>query len=834
MPLHTVEIRPDRGSESTPESASQIFSSLSSLKSSFFNRLFGNEEPIVFEILSFEQKTHFYAHFPETLSAYIESQVAAHYPKASIVASVNPLVKRLHEKQIAFGELKLSGPNYLPLKTWREFSDSDPLAAVLGTMAKVNQEDMLMVQVVVLPTGPGWRGSGARAISQGVIGPEGEKKAHPKAALIDKKITQNGFRVGIRLLGASSDEKSARQLVSSLAGSFGALTLGESNSLIFTKPRFWEQKKFLTSIIERSSRYVPSKQYLTVDELASVFHLPTVNLSEIKNVTWGGSLLGDPPDTLPTGVGATPEEIAQINFFAKTEFRNQLTNFGIKKVDRRRHVYIVGKSGTGKSTLIANMAINDMINGEGLAVVDPHGDLSEIILDYVPEYRINDVVYLDAAAASRRPFRMNLFEVKNPEQGELVASGVVSIFQKLYGYSWGPRLEYILRNCILTLILRPNSTLVDVPRILTDRAFRKSVVAHIDDMVLKNFWENEFEKMNDKLQTEAISPILNKVGQFVSSPTIREIIGYPQSTIDMEDAMDSGKIVILNLSQGRLGEDNAALLGAMIITKIQLAAMNRAAIQEEQRRDFYLFVDEFQNFATISFVKILSEARKYRLNLTVANQYISQVIEEVQHAIFGNVGTLMSFLVGAQDAQILTREFGQVYKEEDMVSLDNYQIITKLAIDAKTSRPFFAYTLPLPENKTVNRQKVVQFSEEKYTKNAGEGAYIIEPTPAPRVVEPTAQQPLQTQPSQQQPEGEEKKKRRRRKRGKGADGQKPQNPNINDVWRPETGRIAPKFDNPVMSNGQVEPVGEDPRPSTAQTPQQSPTLQQSESTIYEG
>lgn len=773
MALHTVEIRPDRGSESTPEAASQVFSSLSSLRSSFFNRILGTEEPIVFEIISLDQKTHFYAHFPESLSAYIESQIAAQYPKASIVAAPDPLPEKIKDKFRSFGELKLSGPNYLPLKTWREFADSDPLSSVLGTMAKVDENDTLLVQVVVLPAGRGWRSAGNRAVSAGVMDAEGIKKAHPKAALIDKKITQNGFRVGIRLLAASKDEKRAKQLVSSLAGSFGSLTLGESNSLIFVKPRFWRQNAFLQSVLLRTAKFVPGSQYLTVDELATVFHLPSLDLSEIKNVTWGGSLLGDPPDTLPTGVGATPEELAQINFFAKTEFRNQLTNFGIKKADRRRHVYIVGKSGTGKSTLIANMAINDMINGEGLAVVDPHGDLSEIILDYVPEYRINDVIYLDAAAASRRPFRMNLFEVKNPEQGELVASGIVSIFQKLYGYSWGPRLEYILRNCILTLIARPNSTLVDVPRILTDRAFRKSVVAVIDDIVLKNFWENEFEKMNDKLQTEAISPILNKVGQFVSSPTIREIIGYPTSTIDMEDAMNSGKVVILNLSQGRLGEDNAALLGAMIITKIQLAAMNRASIAEEERKDFYLFVDEFQNFATISFIKILSEARKYRLNLTVANQYISQVIEEVQHAIFGNVGTLMSFLVGAQDAQILTREFGQVYKEEDMVGLDNYQIITKLAIDAKTSRPFFAYTLPLPENKTRNREKVIQSSEEKYTKIAGEGAYIIPPVASPA---------LKTQPSPiaSSDTGEERKrKRKRRGRGKGQDQQ-----NVNDVWRP--------------------------------------------------
>lgn len=715
------ELRPDRDFEGTPESAAQVFSSLTSLKSSFLKKLFGTEEPIIFEIFSYEQTTHFLIHLPEEIASYVEGQVAAQYPKASVVSISNPLPEIIQAKTLSYGSLTLSAPHYYPLKTWRDYADSDPLSAVLGTMAKAEKDDVLLIQIAILPTGSSWRNAGSRALAQGIPGPEGTPKAHPKASLIEKKLSQNGFRVGIKLLAASTGEKRSKQLVSSLAGSFGALTLGESNGFIFTKPRFYQQKGFLNSIVAMSASYIPRNQFLTVDELATIFHLPSQTLSGIRNVAWGGSLLGEPPDTLPTAIGTTDEGRREVNFMARTEHKGQLVAFGIKKEDRRRHIYMVGKTGTGKSTLIANMVINDMRNGEGLAIVDPHGDLSEIILDYIPSHRINDLAYLDAAASAQRPFRMNLFEVKNPEHGELVASGVVSIFQKLYGYSWGPRLEYILRNAILTLVARPNSTLVDVPRLLTDTSFRRGVVDHMTDPVLKNFWVSEFEKMGDRLQSEAISPILNKVGQFVSSPTIREIIGYPTSTINLEEVMNEGKIVILNLSQGRLGEDNAALLGALMITKIQLAAMNRAAVPEEQRRDFYLYVDEFQNFATNSFVKILSEARKYRLDLTVANQYIGQVSEEVQKAIFGNVGTLVSFLVGAEDAQILTREFGAIYKEEDLVRLDNFQIVLKLAIDSKTSRPFFAYTLPLPRSKNQNREKVVRVSQERYTREAGTG-----------------------------------------------------------------------------------------------------------------
>jgi hypothetical protein len=349
-----------------------------------------------------------------------------------------------------------------------------------------------------------------------------------------------------------------------------------------------------------------------------------------------------------------------------------------------------------------------------LAVIDPHGDLSEILLDYIPSHRINEVCYLDPSDREH-PFSINILEVKDPTQAGLIASGIISIFYKIYAFSWGPRLEYILRNVLLTLTQTPGSTLIDITRILTEKDFRRHIVERLNDQVLVNFWLNEFEKMPDRLQQEAISPILNKVGQFVSSPSIRAIIGQPKSTIDLEKIMNEGKILILNLSQGRLGEDNAALLGAMIISKIQLAALNRANIPESQRKDFYLYVDEFQNFATESFVKILSEARKYRLNLCLANQYMAQIVEPVQKAIFGNAGTLMSFIVGSADASILEKEFGEVFSQKDLVGLSNFQIVLKLAIDNLTSRPFFAYTLPLPQSKNQGRQKVINVSHQRYS-----------------------------------------------------------------------------------------------------------------------
>jgi type IV secretory pathway VirB4 component len=414
-------------------------------------------------------------------------------------------------------------------------------------------------------------------------------------------------------------------------------------------------------------------------------------------------------------MGATDEAKQSINFFGKAVFKNREVIFGINDKDRRRHIWTIGKTGTGKSTMIANMAIDDLKKGRGIAVIDPHGDLCEILLDYVPKSRINDVIYFNPADKDY-PIVINPLEVTNKEEAELVVSGIVSIFNKIFGFSWGPRLEYILRTSLLTLSDVPNTTLKDIPLLLTNQSYRNQIVSKITEPTLKSFWVDEFDKMPPNLQKEAISPILNKVGQFVTSPLIRTVIGSPKSTIKLDDVMNDGKILFANLSQGRLGEDNAALLGAMLITKLQLAAMHRVDMPEEARRDFYLYVDEFQNFATGSFIKIMSEARKYRLNIMLANQYMAQIPEEVQKAILGNAGTIISFSVGAGDASILFKEFAEVFSETDLVNLSNYQVAIKLMIEGESTRPFLAHTLPLPISRNENREKVIRISRERWSK----------------------------------------------------------------------------------------------------------------------
>ncbi len=717
-----LEVKNSRDSEEAPSAMEQVFSALGATRGGggLLSRFFSPKHApqyFSFEIVSVNTGIHFFIAVPAHLQTYVESQLTAQYPKVMLTQVADWAPHFLALPHVA-GQLTLSSPFYYPLKTHKDVRDLDLLASVLGQMAKLPMGEAVGVQIRLSPTGGGWQQHGARVVAAGIpdlSSPVGRTKTHPQARLIETKLAQVGFSAGLRLLAVAPNEERAATLLHSLGGSFGVFTLGEGNALVVSRPAFWQKKTLERAIAERSASLTPRDQVLGSAELASLWHPPGLTLSQIHNISWGSHLTGEAPENLPIATD-NPEEKKRINFFAKTEYKNKPAIFGLKKDDRRKHLYIVGKTGTGKSTMIANMAINDMRNGEGVAVIDPHGDLCDILLDYVPSHRINDVVYMDPSDVEY-PFHLNPLEIKNESYRELIASGIVSIFYKLYHYSWGPRLEYILRNAILTLLYIPNSTLLQVPELLTNETYRERIVEKLPDQVLKNFWIHEFAKMSPQMKSEAVSPILNKVGQFLSSQTIRNIVGSPVSTVDLEKMMNEGKIVIVNLSQGKLGEDSSALLGAMIITKMQLAAMNRVYLPEEKRRDFYLYVDEFQNFATQSFIKILSEARKYRLDLTLANQYIGQIDEDVQKAIFGNTGSMVAFSVGATDARLLAKEFGLKYKEEELVGLGNYQVILKLSIDNQTSSPFSATTLPLPQARNQNRDKIIRSSRERFCRH---------------------------------------------------------------------------------------------------------------------
>ncbi len=407
-----------------------------------------------------------------------------------------------------------------------------------------------------------------------------------------------------------------------------------------------------------------------------------------------------------------PEDIT---FFAETTFRNIRKKFGIKTDDRRRHFYVVGKTGMGKTAMMENMAIQDIQKGKGVAFVDPHGEAAEKLLDFIPASRINDVVYFNPADLEY-PTAFNVMEKVDIAHRHLVAGGLMGVFKKIWPDVWSARMEYILNNCILALLEYPGSTLLGINRMLADPGFREKVVERITDPVVKAFWVQEFARYTQRYEVEATAAIQNKVGQFISAPLIRNIIGQVKSAINMREVMDSQKILILNLSKGRIGEDASRLLGALLITKIQLAAMERVKVPEEERKDFHLYVDEFQNFATESFVNILSEARKYRLCLILGHQYIAQMEETVRDAVFGNIGTLISFRVGAEDAEYLEKEFAPEFYAEDLVNLAKYNTYLKLMIDGLAGRPFSAETLPpFPQLEKSNVKKIIKVSRERYS-----------------------------------------------------------------------------------------------------------------------
>lgn len=708
------ELRVGKDNQSSPEAIVQLCAALPELRDSLWAKITNQTEHLSFEIWVEQQTIYFICYLPVRLTEYLKSLLTANYPEIVITPLAGDSIAHFNQKSdlevlprqyIACSRITLSHKAYLPLKTFREFPESDPLSPLFSTLAQLKNTDRVVLQYLVNPESQNWKERVVPAT----------ETVHPQQAMISKKTALHSVRGSVQVLVSSDSQQRADLLLESIGAAYQALTQNDGNRLHLQKMNFLK-KFFIASMANRDYFFGMSDHY-SLDEIASLFHLPTTLQKVIPNIAWGKRLLGEPPDNLPVVTSAQPDEIKRhINPFAKAIYKNQPAVYGLARPDRRRHFYVIGKTGTGKSTLLANMAINDMKNDEGMCVIDPHGDLVETLLDYIPSRRINDVIYFDPTD-KQRTVKLNLFEGENVAHRELIASGIVSVFKKLYGYSWGPRLEYILRNALLTLLKSESARMSDITELLTNDRFRAKVIEKLDDEILKSFWLNEFNAMQERMRTEAVAPILNKVGQFVSSPIIRDVVNADKSSFSIEDAMDSGKILLINLSQGRLGEDNATLLGAMLITKIQLAAMARVGIPEEQRKDFYLYVDEFQNFATESFSKILSEARKYRLNLTLANQYIAQIPEEVQKAIFGNCGSMASFVMGADDAAFFTREYHNRYSTDDLVSLGKYKIINKIAIENTISDPFPAETLPLAKSRNSNRDKVIKVSRERYARS---------------------------------------------------------------------------------------------------------------------
>jgi hypothetical protein len=418
-----------------------------------------------------------------------------------------------------------------------------------------------------------------------------------------------------------------------------------------------------------------------------------------------------------------PTDENRITYFAETDARNKRTKFGIKAKDRTKHMYVIGKTGMGKSTMLENLAVQDIQNGEGMCFIDPHGKTADLLLEYVPKERIRDVIYI-APFDIEHPISFNVMESVDQTKRHLVVSGLMSTFKKIWEDAWSARMEYILTNTLLALLEAPGTTLLGVNRMLSDKEYRKEIISHVTDPSVKAFWVKEFANYTERMAAEAVPAIQNKIGQFTANPLIRNMIGQPVSSFDFRQAMDSRKIIIINLSKGRIGDENMKLLGGLLVTKIYLAAMSRADVPDRVMKmlpNFYLFVDEFQNFANASFADILSEARKYKLNLTIAHQYIEQMDEVVRPAVFGNVGTMIAFRVGAADAEALEQEFAPVFTIEDLVNLGAYQIYLKLMIDGLSSSPFSAKTLDAIPHPDISYVKdIISASREQFSRPRAE------------------------------------------------------------------------------------------------------------------
>jgi hypothetical protein len=701
--LTTLLLKLPRNTEVTPEAAQTFLAALTQINPApKFSLVTGKKsKPFSLEIALINQQIHFLITCHPELVVTIQTQLQSNYPLVIIEKIKDPL----EGIEFEFVKLNLAKGSFYPLSTFDNFKEVDPLSSILSILAKGSPNEVALIQFALQAAGSSWQARGKKFAEYGTKNEDGSYSPRPDSSIINEKISYPGLYTTIRVIS------NTKRALTEVANAFGVFTRADANSFVSKKPTRLRKKKNTKAAL---SRVTNDNQVLTIKELATLWHLPSEKI-KVSSIVWGTAVLSEPPANLPVATNLSDEEKKEINFFAKTLFQNRETIFGIKDMDRLRHIWTVGKTGTGKSTMIANMVIDDFKKGRGVAIIDPHGDLCDDLLDYIPKSRINDTVYFNPADREH-PIVINPLEVTNREEAELVVSGLMSIFTKVWANVWSARMEYILRNSFMSLAEIPNSTLADVLKLLSNQSFRNKIVSKLEDPALVHFWKEEFDKMPEKFQKEAIAPIQNKVGQFVTSPMIRRIIGTPKSTISIDDIMDKKKILIVNLSQGRLGEDNAALLGAMFITKFQLSAMRRINLPKEARIPFYLYVDEFQNFATESFIKILSEARKFGLALTLANQYMAQIPPEIQKAIFGNAGSLISFAIGAEDAAIVHKEFAEVFSQNDLVNLQNYQIALKLMIGWHTTRPFFAYTLPLPASKNQNRKKVIDVSRERYAK----------------------------------------------------------------------------------------------------------------------
>lgn len=711
----------------------------------------GVQEHLSFEIVSTSGQIRFYVWVPKILQSFVEGQIYAQYPTVQIYKMNDDYVDDREKYPVIYSaELDLIENEALTIKTFDNF-EVDPLAGITGTLAKLSPDasEELWIQILTRPipddwhkqttdkwvkkvksgrkplfgVGPDWTWwiEALGALFRPPAGGTGDttkvelsERDKTRISKAEEKATKLGYEVKIRLAYLGQDQTSAKLNMQALVGTFKQYNSTNLNGFKLTGGSF--KSEDLDAYKMR--QFADHGFILNISELASVYHLPHTSV-ETPNIVWASSKTAEPPAKLPLITG-NPAHDENISAFGLTNFRGINHQFGMFRRDRSRHVYIIGQTGAGKSGMLELFALSDIFYNQGYCIIDPHGDFAINNLRFVPESRIKDVIYFNPADTAY-PVAFNPLEISDPSRKPNVCSEVIGVLKRMFGDSWGPRLEHILRHTILALLDRPETTLLDISRLLTDKDFRKETLDYCTDVTVLQFWKHEFGQWNEKQVNESIAPVLNKVGAFTANPIIRNIIGQPKSSFDVRKIMDEGKILVVNLSKGLIGEDNAGILGAFLVTKVQLAAMSRSDIPDvADRRPFYLYVDEFQNFATDSFAVILSEARKYGLNLTVANQYISQMTDSVRDAVFGNVGTTISFRVSADDAPILSKQFEPVFDQSDLIQMNNRHFVISMIINGEKVPAFSATTLSLPTTPQDNFDKIVESSRRGYARTRAE------------------------------------------------------------------------------------------------------------------
>jgi len=685
-------------------------------------------ERISFEIAVLKKRIGFYVWVPKYLESFVEEQIYAQYPSVQI--SVVPdytLNDEQHFPTTLITEMNLVHNDVLPIKTFQSF-EVDPLAAITATLAKFGDDEEAWVQLLIKPAAHQWHHkseqylaglkNGSKMSTKGLVtmlwAPP-ETKSEPaklaeheqvRASGAEEKSQKLAFECQVRVVyrGGANDQ-AAKLRMQSIIASYKQFNTTYLNG--FEAKRMVDDP-FLVAHY-RSRAFNRSGYTLNIEEVATLYHLPHTTV-ETPYILWASSQTAEPPANLPIVIPG--EHRGDVSPIAATNFRGHNTMFGLPRSDRGRHLYIIGQTGVGKSGLLELLTISDIYSPYGFAVIDPHGDYALNTLRRIPRERAEDVIYFNPADTDF-PMAFNPMEVGDPKLKTHTCSELIGVLKRMFE-SWGPRLEYILRYSLLALLDYPDATMLDITRVLTEKKFRQEVLQHVQDPVVRNFWTVEFASWNDKFAAEAVAPVLNKVGAFTANPLVRNIIGQPKSSFNIRQIMDERKILIVNLSRGLVGEDNASLLGALLVTKIQLAAMSRADISAGQREPFYLYVDEFQNFATDSFATILSEARKYGLNLTVANQYIAQMPIEVKDAVFGNVGSIIAFRTSADDARGMLKYVEPRFEEGDLIHMHNRHLIVSMTIEGEKVPAFSAITLNLPPQQGDESQFIVDHSRALY------------------------------------------------------------------------------------------------------------------------